>query len=356
VNQDSAMIIGLDVGDKYTHVCVLEPLSGEVVEETRISTSPERVKSYFEQRQAARVALETGPHSPWLSRTIAAAGHEVVVANAREVRLIHGSKRKNDRLDAQKLARLARYDQRLLAPVRHRGEQAQADLARVRSREALVNSRTALVNHVRGVTKAFGSKIPKCATEVFHERAAAVLPEALKPALTPVLAVIEQLNQQISEIEAALDRLAKEHYPEVELLQQVYGVGLLTSLAFILILEDHTVFKKSREVGSYLGLTPGERQSGESNPKRRITKEGDELLRRLLTQCAHQVLKEKAPDCDLKRFGQRLIARGGDHAKVKAVTAVARKLAVLLHHLWATAEVYDPDYNHKRQSNKILAA
>jgi transposase len=106
VDKDSAMIIGLDVGDKYTHVCVLEPLSGEVAEETRIRTSPELIEAYFEQRQRARVALETGPHSPWLSRTVAAAGHEVVVANAREVRLIHGSKRKNDRIDAEKLARL----------------------------------------------------------------------------------------------------------------------------------------------------------------------------------------------------------------------------------------------------------
>lgn len=300
--------------------------------------------------------METGPHFPWLSRIIKAAGHEVIVANARDIRLIHGSSRKNDRLDAEKLARLARYDQRLLAPVKHRGEKAQADLAMLRSRDALVRARTALISHVRGVSKAFGRQLPKCSTETFHKRAAEIIPEALKPALAPVIRVIAQLTEEIKATEAAIDELAKSDYPEVELLQRVAGVGAMTSTAYILTLEDPTKFQKSREVGPYLGLTPGEKQSGDSNPRRRITREGNELLRRLLTQCAHHILKKKAPDCDLKRFGERLIARGGPHAKVKAVTAVARKLAVLLHHLWATGEVYDPFYNHKRQSRTPIAA
>lgn len=269
----------------------------------------------------------------------------MIVANARKVRLIHGSSRKNDKLDAEKLARLTRVDAKLLAPIRHRSAKAQADLARIRSRDALVSARTALIVHVRGSVKSFGARLPTCSTGVFASKAREHLPSELKPALEPVLVNIEELTANIKLMDEELAALAAD-YPSTTVLRQVGGVGLLTSLAYQLVIEDPSRFAKSREVGPFLGLTPGEHQSGDRNPKRRITKEGDSLLRRLLIQCAHYILRSKV-DSDLKRAGLRIMSNGGH--KAVTVTAVARKLAVLLHHLWVTGEVYEPLHNHKAE-------
>lgn len=346
MQQRSATTIGLDVGDKYSQVCVLDLATGEVAEEARIRTTPAGIDRYFAAMPPARITLEVGTHSPWLSRALVRAGHEVIVANARKLRLIHGSSRKNDRLDAEKLARLTNYDVRLLAPIRHRSAKAQADLARVRSRDALVRTRTSLVVHVRGSVKAFGARLPSGSTASFPTRARAHLPAELRVALEPIIATIEGLTRSIRQIDKDLNALVASEYPSTTVLQQVTGVGQLTALTFQLVLEDSARFGKSREVGAYLGLTPGERQSGDRNHKCRITKEGDPLLRRLLVQCAHQVIRSKT-DSDLKRAAERVMARGAP--RPKAVTAVARKLAVLLHRLWVTGEVYEPLRNQPSQ-------
>jgi transposase len=343
VIQASARTIGMDVSDKSCSVCVLDASSGDVIEEARIPTTQSAVSRYLEGRPRASVTIEVGPHSPWLARVIAAAGHDPVVANARQVRLVYGTSRKNDRIDAEKLARLARYDTRLLAPIRHRSAQAQADLARVRSRDVLVRTRAKLVSHARSIVKAFGARLPRCSTEAFHHKVREHVPSELLPALTPVLDTLANLTASINAIDAALAERAATAYPETQLLRQIPGVGPITSLAFVLTLEDPHRFAKSREVGPYLGLTPGQRQSGERDPVTSITKGGDTLLRRLLVQCAHQILR-RPNDTDLKRVGERHLARGTH--RNKAVTAVARKLAVLLHHLWITGEVYEPLHNH----------
>ncbi len=294
------------------------------------------------------MALETGTHSPWASRVVAGCGHEVIVANARQVRLVHASKRKSDRLDAEKLARLMRADERLLAPVQHRGKQAQADLSVLRSRASLVRSRTQQINTVRGLVKSFGSRLPKGASTAFHKAARKHLPIELRPALLPNLFVIEQLNSQIGALELRIKELVKSDYPEAQLLMQVKGVAEITSLTYILTLEDPSRFAKSRSVGAYHGLTPGQRQSGARDLNMRISKEGDEELRRLLVQCAHRILGRYSQGSDLKRHGETIIKQGGTNAKRRAVIAVTRKLAVLLHHLWVTGEVYEPLKNSKR--------
>lgn len=342
MEQRNTLTIGLDVGDKHSQVCILNA-AGEVIEEARIRTTRAGINRYFTERDPASVTLEVGTHSPWISRALQDAGHQVVVANARKVRLIHSSSRKNDRLDAEKLARLTRYDARLLAPIRHRSAQAQADLARVRARDALVRVRSSLIVHVRSSVKAFGSRLPSGYTPAFPARAREHLPTELNGALNPVIASIESLTERIKQMDKELAELAASAYPSTPLLQQVTGVGMLTALTFQLVIEDPTRFHKSREVGPYLGLTPGERQSGDHNPKRRITKEGDPLLRRLLVQCAQYIVRSKT-DSDLRRASERIITGGGHRSK--AVTAVARKLAVLLHHLWMTGEVYQPLYNY----------
>lgn len=355
VNNSSALIAGLDVGDKHTQVCIIDPVSGDVLEESRVRTTPTGIERLFSGRPGMRVALETGTHSPWMSRSLSSCGHEVIVANPRQVRLIHSGHRKNDRLDAEKLARLARYDVKLLAPVEHRSEQAQADLAVIRSRDVLVKARTGLISHVRGVVKAFGHRIPKCSSKAFHKRAMEHLPEALTPALMPVIGMIENLTTSINAFDKKIEELCEQRYPETQLLRQVDRVGALTALTFVLTLESPERFAKSREVGPYLGLTPREHQSGDRSIPKRISKQGDEHVRWMLVNCAQQILGPKGQDCDLRRYGQRLLARGGAYAKKKAVTAVARKLAVLLHYLWSTGVVYDPDYNLKR-STEMLAA
>jgi transposase len=245
--------VGLDVGDRWSQICVLDQESGEVVEEGRVRTRAAALERRF-RGPRMRVVLEVGCQSPWISRLLGGLGHEVLVANARRVALIHGSSNKSDRVDAESLARLGRYDPKLLRSVEHRSEQD--------------------------------------------------------------------------------------------------GVGPITALAFVLKVEDPRRFASSRTLGPYLGLVPRRDQSGVRDPQLRITKQGDPFVRRLLIQCARYLLGPFGKDCAVRRHGLRIGERGGPNAKKRAAVAVARKLAVLLHHLWLTAEVYEPfhhlDEEHHR--------
>jgi transposase len=352
-----SMTVGIDLGDKYSYLCLLDAESGEVIEEGRLRTTPEAFRRRFASQRPMRIAIEAGTHSPWVSRLLEQeCDHEVLVANPRKTRLIYSNKRKTDEMDAENLARLARLDPKLLYPVRHRGEGSQAHLALIRSREALVGCRTRLVNHVRGAVKSFGHRLPKCPARSFHNKAPEHIPDALLPALEPILETIGSLTERIREYDRKLETVCREHYPETDLLRQVEGVGALTALTFVLTLEDPYRFEKSRSVGAYLGLVPARDQSGERDPQKRISKEGDEMLRRLLVGSAHYILGPFGKDSDLRRHGEKIASRGGKNAKKRAAVATARKLAVLLHRLWVTAEVYDPLHNaHKRQGREEAA-
>jgi transposase len=356
-SQRPPMTAGLDLGDRYSYLCLLDTDSGEVVEEGRMRTTPDALRRRFASEQQLRIAIEAGTHSPWVSRVLEECGHEVLVANARKLRLIYSNKRKTDEVDAENLARLARLDPKLLYPVRHRGEESQAHMALIRSRQALIGCRTQLVNHVRGAVKSFGARLPKCPARSFHKRAKEHIPEALMPALEPVLEQIASLTERIRDYDLKLEAICEEHYPETELLKQVEGIGPLTALTFVLTLEDPHRFERSRSVGAYLGLVPATAQSGERDPQRRISKEGDEMMRKLLVSSAHYILGPFGSDSDLRRHGEKIASRGGKNSKKRAAVATARKLCVLLHHLWITGEVYDPLYNtHRRQEQKEEAA
>jgi transposase len=284
-------------------------------------------------------------------------GHEVLVANARKLRLIYANKRKTDEIDAENLARLARLDPKLLYSVRHRGEDSQAHLALIRSRQALIGCRTQLVNHVRGAVKSFGARLPKCPARSFYKRASEHIPEALRPALGPILEQIASLTERIRNYDRKLEAISKEHYPETDLLRQVEGIGPLTALTFVLTLEDPHRFERSRSVGAYLGLVPAKARSGDMDPQKCISKEGDEMLRKLLVGSAHYILGPFGSDSDLRRHGEKIAARGGKNSKKRAAVAVARKLSVLLHHLWITGELYEPLHNaHRRQGQEEAAA
>jgi transposase len=352
--EQTKVTVGLDLGDRYCQMCVLDE-TGEVAEESRVATKPEALRRRFLGTDPLLIVLEAGTHSPWVSRLLAELGHDVIVANPRKLRLIYQNDSKSDRVDAEYLARVGRLDPALLAPLTHRGAETQSDLALVRSRNALVRARARLICHARGLTKSLGGRLPTCASHIFARKAGPYVPEELAPALAPILAIIQNLSEEIRALDQKIEDMAKERYPETALLSQVPGVGTLTAMVYVLTLEDPERFPKSRSVGSYLGLRPRQADSGSLQPQLRITKAGDEHLRWLLVSAAHYILGPFGPDSDLRRWGLALAAQGGKRGKKRAVVAVARKLSVLLLRLWRTGEIYEPLRN-ARLRGEILPA
>lgn len=345
IRESDRLTIGIDLGDKTSRYCVLNS-AGEAVEQGACATTRKGI-AQFGSRAHCRIALEVGTHSPWVSRQLKRFGHEVIVANARQVKLISQSSRKNDKLDAEMLARLARTDPKLLRPIQHRSEEAQKDLMTIRVRAALLEARTKLINAARGLSKAMGERLASCDADQMEMEKLEEVPADLRETLQPLVEQVESLTEKIKECDRKIEQIARERYPETELLRQVHGVGTLIALTFILTIEDKARFARSREVGCYVGLRPKQSDSGERKPQLRITKEGDVYLRKLLVQGAHCIMGGRAPDTDLKRWGTKLAGRGGKNARKRALVAVARKLAILLHHLWTTAEVYEPLRNNK---------
>jgi transposase len=347
--------IGMDLGDRNSCYCMLDN-QGQILKEGQVATTKKAIAQVFGSMARARIALEVGTHSPWVSRLLLGFGHEVVVANPRQVKLISDSSRKDDRLDAQTLGRLARVDPQLLRPIQHRSEKAQADLMVIRVRSALVEARTSLVNTARGLAKSVGERLPICDADQMGLVQTKALPKELQQALAPLLKEVESLTEKIKDSDRKVEQIARKDHPETELLQQVSGVGPLIALTFVLTVEDKGRFQKSRDVGCYVGLRPRRGDSGESQPQLRITKEGDSYLRKMLVQGAHYILSHRGPDTDLKRWGLHLAEHGGKRAKKKAVVAVARKLGILLHRLWVTGEVYEPLRNAKKSASRLKKA
>jgi transposase len=338
--------IGCDLGDKSSEMCILGTDGGKKT--ARIRTTRKAMTAYFEERKSAHVVIEVGTHSRWVSQLIEGCGHRVTIANPRRLKMISADYTKTDRRDAEMLARLGRADEGLLSPVVHRDDEVQADLAVAKARDALVGMRTKLINHVRGVTKSFGDRLPSCTSEAFAKQTPEGVPMILAPALRPVYEVLEMLDEKIKHYDKTIDEVAKK-YPEIDVVKQPKGVGTLTALVFVLTLWDKTRFAKSRTVGAYIGLRPRKGQSGEQDPQLRITKAGDSFLRRLLVTSANYILGPFGPETDLKKWGLAIAERGGKNAKKRAKVAVARKLSVLLHRMWMPGEVYEPCGYHERQ-------
>ncbi len=331
--------IGCDLGDKQSALCVLEA-DGGMERPKSIATTEEGFGKFF-TRPKAHVVIEVGAHSRWVSALLKKLGHEVTVANPRRVKLISQNNRKTDEVDAELLARLGRVDVKLLAPIKHRGMAVQADLAVPKARDALVACRTKLVNVCRGLAKSFGVRLPKCAAASFDKQAWEHVPEELRPALAPIFRMLKATQEAIAEEDKTIGKLA-EKYPDVAVIGQPNGVGVLTSLVFLLTLEDKHRYASSRSVGAFVGLCSKKSQSGDDDPQLRITKAGDPFTRKLLVQCANYILGPFGKDSDLRRWGLELAKHGGKNARKRARVAVARKLAVLMHRLWVTGEVYEP--------------
>ena len=354
VSRPQRNTIGVDTSDKKSRICVLSP-DGEILEETEIPTSPSGYTRYFKRQEPALVTCEVGSHSAWIELVLRDCGHDVIVANPREIEGMRKRNHKTDKHDAFLLAKNALQSPESLHGITQRSPQIRRDLTLINARDSLVEARTALVNAVRGFVKPTGHRIPKTSTRSFHKKALEHIPADLGPALEPLLGTIAGLTQQIDHYDREIGRCAKK-YPVTERLRQVGGVGPITSLLLVLVIMDPKRFKKSRDVGAYLGLVPKTYQSGESDPQLGITKSGNVLLRRLLVGSAHYILGPFGEDSDLRRYGLALAERGGRGAKKKAVVAVARKLAVLLHRLWVTGEDYEPLRNSTRRASKRAIA
>ena len=346
--------IGIDVGDLKSFYCVLDEF-GEILAEGSFPTTASGFERHFKALGRSRIALEVGTHSPWVSEQLEKQGHEVYVANTRKMGGGKKSRRKkNDRLDAEMLARHVRSDPKQLYPIRHRREKTRRGLILLRARDAFVNARTKLVNAARGLVKSSGYRLPKCGSEVFHKLCLEGLPKELQVALKPMLDQIGQLTEKVKGYDKEVNRMSLKAYPETKVLKQVKGVGPLVALAYVLTMEDPGFFRKSREVGPYLGLVPRQYDSGNSSPQLRITKTGDRMMRKLLVQSAQYILGPFGSDSDLRRHGKKIAERGGKNGKKRAIVAVARKLAVLLHRLWQTGEVYNPLYNSQfNEANEL---
>lgn len=338
MTKGNTLTVGIDLGDEYSQICVLDP-EDEVVEEGRIRTTEAAFRRRFEALKPCLTVMEVGTHSPWVSRLLDSLGHKCLVANPAV--LHRKGRKKNDRVDAEKLARRGRSDPKELEPIQHASAEIQADMAIVHSRASLIEARTKLINRCRGLTKSWGARLPRCDADYFARRVPAFVPAELEPAVAPLLQTIAFLTAQIKELDSQIEALANDKYgQETKQMRQVKGIGALTSLCYVLTLRDPQRFARSRAVGPYLGLTRRQDQSGQSDVEHSISKAGNVYLRQLLVQAAHHVL-ERGPDTDIKRWGLRLAA-GGKRAKRRAVVAVARKLAVLLHHLWQTGQDYVP--------------
>lgn len=329
--------IGVDLGDRRSHLCVLDA-GGGVIEEASIATTWRAFEARFTGIPRCLVVLETGTHSNWAHDVLAEQGHEVIVANARKLRAISSNERKSDRLDARMLARLGRFDAQLLAPVQVRKEQTRLDLTMLRARAELVELRTALSNSLRGLSKSAGHRL-EGSVQCLHKQP---LHPSLEEHLRPMLEALAAVSRAIAAYDQRLESVTRQRYPQCALLQQVAGVGPVTSLYFVLAIDDPKRFKRPRDVGAYFGLVPRRDQSGSRDPELAISKAGDRLGRTLLVQCAHHILGRFGKDSDLRRFGQRIASRGGTRAKKRAVVATARKLCVLLLALLRSGEVYEP--------------
>ncbi len=326
---------GIDLHLKSSEVCVVDE-RGEAGERARIPTTEKAFVRWFGSRAPMRICIEASGLSPWVARILGGLGHQVIVANAQRVRLIAESTLKNDRVDAETLARLVRMDPALLCPIHHRSEDTQRLRGMLRVRRTLVNSRTACLNTARGLLRSFGHRVPGQRPErLARALTTGKVSEELCALVAPLVATALELDEKVAALDAEVIEAGRA-FPEVERFQQVPGIGPLVALSYVLCIEDPRRFRSSRDLASFLGLRPRMRESAERSHFGSITRHGDAEMRRLLVQAAHGCLRSRQ-DTDLKRWAEQLAERVG---KKKAIVALARKLAVLLHHLWVSGDDY----------------
>lgn len=330
----NTQIIGIDLGDKSHETCTLDQ-SGEIVARGSVLNIRDELLRFSRANRGATLIMEAGCHSPWISRLFTEQNHKVIVANPRKLRAIYESENKNDQRDAEMLARIGRFDRKLLYGIEHKSEANQRALKILDIRDTLVASRVKLINSVRGSLKSLGVVLGSgWSSEAFARKARAELSDLDCGLVAPLLDTIEALSERIKAQDRLIDTLIEHVYPDAQKLMTVPGVGPITALAFVLIVGSPERFAKARDVGPYLGLVPGRDQSGDTDKPMRITKAGDRMLRRLLVSCAQYTLGPFGPPSALKAAGDKTAGKGAKVAKKKAVVKTARKLAVMMLALW----------------------
>ncbi len=335
--------IGMDLGDTTHEVCVLNQ-AGEVAREEQIPNRVEHMVQLSKRYPGAVIIMEVGGQSPWVSRKLEELGHTVIVANARKVRAIYESDNKTDARDAEMLARIGRFDPRLLYGISHMSEQHQRALVILKSRDALMGARTKLINSTRGMLKSLGVQLQSgWNADAFARKAFDFMQGEDLQMVEALLCQIQHLTDQLKRLDKQVAEKIREDYPEAFRLQQIPGVGPITALAFVLIIGTPERFTKARQVGPFLGLVPKRDQSGESDKPLRITKAGSPMMRRLLVNCAQYMLGAFGPPSALRDKGERIAKGGGKVSKRKAVVATARQVAVVMLRIWKDPEaVYEP--------------
>jgi transposase len=354
----SIIYLGFDLHKDSITSAVLPAVAPAPTVVDRLSGELPKLKRHWAQvaqEGTLRICYEASGAGFALQRTVQAWGYHCEVIAPPLIPTKPGQQRNHDRYEAVQLARLYRAGELTVVRVPSESEERIRDLVRCRetlqrellkSRHYLLKSlarRGLLINHVRGAVKATGYRLPASSAVSFARMADPAIPPELQPALSSLLLTVATVTDQIRTVDHQLESLARTRYPETLRLRQVGGVGLLIALGFVLTVEDPARFGKSREIGPSLGLCPRQADSGRYEPELRISKRGDALLRRLLVSVAQYILGPFGPDCTLRRKGLALAGRGGKNAKKRAVIATARRLAVLLHRLWASGATYEPN-------------
>ena len=339
--QESKKYIGIDLGDKTHEICLLDS-KGDVLARRKIANHREALANLAKDYPLATCIMECGSHSPWISRYLESLGMNVLVANPRKLRAIYQSERKSDVRDAEMLARIGRLDPKLLHPIKHGSEESQHDLLVIKMRDMIVRSRVGIVNAIRFTLKSMGYRVKNSDTRRFHKTVLEQIPTSCHVVIEPLLEVLAGMTEKIKQLDKQIKQLTENKYPEAMRLQAITGVGPVTSLYYVLKIEDPNRFSRVRDVGSYLGLVPRRDQSGATDKQLRISKAGDSYLRRLLVSAAQYILGPFGKDSELRTYGLRLSERGGSRARKQAVVAVARKLAVLMASLWKSGNEYQP--------------
>ena len=340
--------IGMDLGRSKSNFCIYGD-DRERAEEGELRSTREVVAAFFDRQPPSRVVMEACGPCRWIAEEAVQAGHEVVVANPREFRVILTSHKKSDRNDARVLGEFGQFKPELLHPVKLRGTKCQAARTLLSSRGQVIAMRTELICVVRSAIADLGVEIgPTGASKNFHKYLEGKIPSVLSAALEPLLSVLESIDDAVNTFDRSIDHVSKEHFTETALLRQVHGVGPIIALTFVVTIEDAGRFKRSRDVGAFAGLVPRSRASCDATPELSITKRGDAALRKALVNAATYIVGPRGEECDLQRWGRKLQDRGGQRSKAKARIAVARKLAVILHRLMLTGEVYNPNHNQEK--------
>lgn len=345
--------IGIDLGDKTNEVCILNN-QGQTVDTFKIENNADAFTLLFKKYPKASYAIEVGSHALWIHDLAIACGVQMYVANPRKTNLIGSSKSKNDKVDAALLAKLLKSDPDLLFPVTLRDIKTQKDFCLVKSRDSLVSARGDLIRHIRGIIKPFGIILPDSVTvDNFHETITEHVSAKDFPAIPWLVESIKVMSKNIKVMDKQLNKLINTKYPEAINLQTIPGVGPITAISFLLIIGNPKRFNKSRIVGSYLGLVPKQNQSGSMDKSLGITKTGNPLLRRLLVNCAHRTLGVFGKDSQLRRFGEKIMGDTNNKIrKKKAVVAVSRKMAVLMHSMLISGHEFKNTVESKRKSKK----